>query len=218
MIFSYSDISGAIFNPAISLALWLTGKLSNRKLILYVVFQLLGGFTALFIIFCSFDNSSSDLYKNLLRKPVGNDTGRIFASEFFAMFILTYTVFVIILEDAESQKKEVKTFKYADGITVYSTKGGKNAFAPFVFGFALFGLINIGGCSGQAMNPVVVLVPALVTFRFEHVWIYLTAEFAGSCAAAAIVHLQHIKVDEKLERSTILGDDIKDDLGSPLLT
>jgi aquaporin Z len=50
MIFSYSDISGAIFNPAISLALWLTGKLSNRKLILYVVFQLLGGFTALFII------------------------------------------------------------------------------------------------------------------------------------------------------------------------
>lgn len=30
MIFSFSGISGAVFNPAIAFALWLTGKLSNR--------------------------------------------------------------------------------------------------------------------------------------------------------------------------------------------
>lgn len=171
----------------------------------------------MFIVWCSFE-STPNLYRSLLRSPVGNDNGRIFASEFFATFTLTYTIFVVILEDAESQKKDVTTFKYADGLTVYNTKGGKNAFAPFVIGFILFGLVNMGGCSGNCMNPVIVFIPALLTGDYNHVWIYLLAEFIGASTAAAIVHFQHIKVDEKIERPTLLADDFKDDIGSPLIT
>jgi len=173
----------------------------------------------MFIVFCSFD-STPGLYTNLLRAPAGDNNGRIFASEFFATFILTFVVFIIILEDAEEQKKEVKTFKYADGLTVYETKSGKNSFAPFVFGFIIFGLINIGGSSGNCMNPVVVCIPALITNNWNHVWVYLIAEFLGAATAAIAVHIQHIKVDEQISRSTIVGtpDDLKDDIGLPLLS
>ena len=214
MIFSYSEISGANFNCCISFALWLTGKLSNRKLLLYIIFQILGGLTALFLVYCSFD-SQTDLFNNLLRAPTGSK-GHLFASEFFGTFILTYVVFIIILEDAENQKKEIKTFKYADGLTVYNTKGNKNQNAPFVFGFILFGILSIGGVSGMALNPVAVITPSLVTGNWAFVWIYLIAEFLGASAASLIVHLQQVKVVETLERNTII-DDIKDDISSPLI-
>ena len=81
-------------------------------------------------------------------------------------------------------------------------------------------MINIGGASGNCMNPVVVCVPALITNDWKHVWIYLIAEFLGTATAAIAVHIQHIKVDEKIERSTIIGtpDDLKDDIGLPLLS
>ena len=214
MIFSYSEISGANFNCCVSFSLWLTGKLSNRKLLLYIICQLLGGLTALFIVYCSFD-TQADLFDNLVRSPTGSK-GHLFASELLGTFILVYILFTIILEDAEAQKKETKTFKYADGLTVYNTKGNKNTNAPFVFGFILFGILNIGGVSGMALNPVAVITPALVTGKWNLVWLYLIAEFIGASAASLIVHLQQIKVVETLERNTIIGDDINE-ISAPLI-
>jgi len=43
IIYSFADISGAHFNPAVTFACWLTKKTSNRKFLLFVLSQLLGG-------------------------------------------------------------------------------------------------------------------------------------------------------------------------------
>jgi glycerol uptake facilitator-like aquaporin len=189
------------------------------------------------------------MFNNLVVSPTGSE-GHLFASEFIGTFILTYIVFTIILEDAEAQKKETKTFKYgmftiyyyyyyynynkykllllllinllsltfylADGLTVYSTKA-KNANAPFVFGFILFGILNIGGVSGMKLNPVSVIIPSLVTGKWKYVWIYLIAEFLGASSASLMVHLQQIKVNETLERNTIVAEDVISEDISPLI-
>ena len=53
--FAFSSISGAQFNPATSFALWLTGKLSNRRAALYITVQLFASLMAMVLITCMFD-------------------------------------------------------------------------------------------------------------------------------------------------------------------
>ena len=60
--FAFSNISGAQFNSAISLALWLTGKLSNRRLYFYIFVQLLASLLAMVIVTCIFDGGKSINY------------------------------------------------------------------------------------------------------------------------------------------------------------
>ena len=44
MIYSFAEISGAHFNPAVTFATWLAGKVSNRKALFFMLAQLAGRF------------------------------------------------------------------------------------------------------------------------------------------------------------------------------
>ena len=154
VIFCYSDVSGANFNMAISFSLWLTGKLSNRKLILYWLTQLLGALLALGLLALVYTPSSA--FWNAYAVQAGDDLSaeenwRVFAKEFIATFVLTYVVFHIAFEDAEAEKRSsgsIKAKTAPGGITVYTTApNSKGAFTPFVFGFLLFGLLNVNGAA-----------------------------------------------------------------------
>ena len=97
----YSGVSGANFNYAISFALWLTGKLSNRKLVLYILAQLAGCVVSMGLVALSFPNSG-DLWKMFALDSGDLGTGdliKLFFKEFIATFILSYTVFHIAFED-----------------------------------------------------------------------------------------------------------------------
>jgi glycerol uptake facilitator-like aquaporin len=48
--FAFSSMSGAQFNSAISFALWLTGKLSNRRCLLYICVQLLASIMGMVMV------------------------------------------------------------------------------------------------------------------------------------------------------------------------
>jgi len=205
VIYMYSDVSGANFNMAISLALWITGKLSNRKLFLYWLVQIFGSVTAMALLTLVFD--PSDSYFVAFQLDGGNLSTqqllRAFAKEFIATFILTYSVFHVAFEDAQTEKKSIKTSTVAGtdtgvgsgtGITVYTTSpSSKGAFTPFVFGFLLFALLNLGGA---AMNPLRIIAPAIVSFAakadsgcgWDSSWIYVIGELGGAAAGGIVVH------------------------------
>merc|ERR550514_1532675 len=48
MIFALGSVSGAHFNPAVTLAIWLSGRgvIGGKDALVYMVVQLLGGFCA----------------------------------------------------------------------------------------------------------------------------------------------------------------------------
>ena len=95
-------MSGAIFNPAVCFALWLTKKLSNRKFILYILVELLGSVFAMTVMYATFTSPTKELYAAIAVVPSSTaDIYRVFATEFFATFILTYVAFNCAYEDAE---------------------------------------------------------------------------------------------------------------------
>eukprot|EP01035_Chromulina_nebulosa_P025179 gene25179-32849_t len=82
VIMCFSQISGSNLNPAISFALWLTGRLSNRKVVLYVCAQLLASVFSMCIIFLTFSNPTIEMYKLVAVKPAdGEDLGRVFFTQ-----------------------------------------------------------------------------------------------------------------------------------------
>lgn len=186
----------AHFNPNASFALWLTGKLSNRKVIVYLVVQMLASVVGMLIVTAIFPDSHSEFFDAIAIEPI-NDTylGKVFATEFFTTFFLIYTAFTVAFEDAEKNKKDnlsVKTLADSRGLTVYaSNPQSKTGFAPFSIGFTVFSLSLVGGTSGGAFNQARMFGPALITNKWDYFYLYYIAQLLGAACASLIVHNLH---------------------------
>jgi glycerol uptake facilitator-like aquaporin len=190
--FAFSSVSGAHFNPAISFALWLTRKLSNRKASLYIFVQFLASIVSMSVVAAIFPNKGDVVYRACTVLPPDEDrTGKIFATEFFLTFMFTYVAFTVVFEDAEQAKKDSMSFKSisdSKGLTVYaSTPQSKTGFAPFAIGFTIFSLNLIGGSSGGAFNPARMFGPAIFSGKFTLMHLYFFAQFFGAACAALLV-------------------------------
>lgn len=206
-IMCFSNISGCHVNPAISFALWITGKLSNRKLIFYVMVQLLASICSMLVIMSSFENTNKDDYRACAVIPDGSTPiSKIFFSEFFCTFLLTYVCFTVALDEADSLKKQTMSYKYikaTDGLTLYSsTPQSSSGFAPFAIGFTVLSLVLFGGSSGVSMNPGRMFGPALFSNNWRHFYVYVIAELLGAALAALIcVHIQHTALETTTSHS-----------------
>lgn len=201
--FAFSSISGAQFNSAISFALWLTGKLSNRRCLLYIFVQMLASIVGMIIVACIFPGNLGDVYDAIAVVPKNNhDLGRVFATEYFLTFFLTYVAFTVAFEDAERSKKDNMSFKTisdSKGLTLYATTPqSKTGFAPFSIGFTIFSLGLIGGTSGGAFNPGRLFGPAIFSGKWDAITLYWLGEFAGAATAGLLVtNLHRFGIDSK---------------------
>lgn len=194
--FAFSSVSGAQFNPAVSFALWLTGKLSNRRMVCYVLVQFLASILGMVVVACIFHGNLQSTYDAIAVQPTDADNlGKVFATEFFLTFFLTYVAFTVAFEDAENQKKETMSFKTisdSKGLTLYtSTPQSKTGFAPFAIGFTVFSLNLVGGCSGGAFNPGRLLGPAMFSGKWKYLYLYWLGEVIGASTAALMVNNMH---------------------------
>jgi len=187
IIYSFADISGAHFNPAVTFACWLTKKTSNRKFILFVFSQILGGIFSMLALMLCFDKSLDSL---AIEPPKNESLGRVFFMECVLTFILVFVIFTVAFENLEAKKK-VQTFKGqagAYGLTLYTASPqSKTGFAPIAIGFTIGFLSLIGGTvSGGAYNPARVFSAAIVTNKWENQWVYWLADFLGAAIAAGV--------------------------------
>lgn len=153
MIYAVGDVSGAHFNPAVSMAFWLAKRLPGKDLLIYTVGQFSGAVlasVALSIIFVSTSNLG-------VTQPSG-DISQSFAME----IILTFFLMFVILGVATGAKEK--------GIMAGVAVG-----AIVCLG-ALFG----GPISGASLNPARSLGPALVSGTVASLWVYLLAPCIGS--------------------------------------
>jgi aquaporin Z len=161
MVFIYAGghISGGHYNPAVSLGVFLRGRLSARDLGLYWLAQFVGGVvaapTATFVV-----NPPPFAALHLSGRAIG----AALVAEFFFTFAL---VFVML---------NVATSKDHPG----------NSFYGLAIGFTLFvGATSIGKVSGGALNPAVALGASVMgLLSWPNIWIYLVAELAGGAIAA----------------------------------
>jgi aquaporin Z len=156
MIYTFGDISGAHFNPAVTIGFWAARRLPGREVAPYIASQCAGAFLASGLLKLLFPHSST-LGATL---PAGSEM-----QSFVLELVLTFFLMLTILNVSTGAKEK--------GITAGIAVGAIIALE------AMFA----GPICGASMNPARSLAPALVSLHLEHLWLYLTAPVIGACLA-----------------------------------
>jgi len=158
MIFAGGHVSGAHYNPAVTLAVYLRGRCPAGDVIGYWVAQLAGAAVAAAIVLFMKGNPTVT--------PLQPDVTRALVAEFLYTFALCYVVL------------NVATAKGTSGNSAYG----------LAIGFTvLVGAYSVGAVSGGAFNPAVALgITIMGLSAVANIWIFLVANFAGGAAAAMV--------------------------------
>jgi aquaporin Z len=156
MIYALGSISGAHFNPAVTLAFHISGSFERKEILPYAASQLLGAIAASGLLRFLFPANA------LLgaTMPAGSEI-----QAFVFEMLLSFFLMLVIIHVARGSKEQGMFAGLAIGATV------------------LLEALFAGPVCGASMNPWRSLAPALVSGHTEHVWIYLTAPFLGAAFA-----------------------------------
>jgi aquaporin Z len=160
-VYAGGHISGGHYNPAVSMAAFVRGRLSGRDLVPYWIAQLAGAAVAaglaVFVV-----NPPG-------RHPVSY-TGRALFAALVAEFIFTFVLSYVVLNVATSKDQP------------------NNSFFGLAIGFTvLVGAVAVGGVSGGAFNPAVAFGASLMgLFAWANIWIYLLGCLAGGALAGLV--------------------------------
>lgn len=169
MVYMGGHVSGAHYNPAVSLALFLRGKLASvGEFVGYVASQLAGAIVAALTTYVIVGQTL---------KVAPADSASALAT-LLVEILFTFALALVVLNVAASAK----------------TKG--NSFYGLAIGFTItVGAFAGGPISGGAFNPAVGTGPILVDAAvgggsLAHLWLYLVGPFLGGALAAGVFGLQ----------------------------
>jgi aquaporin Z len=168
MVYMGGHISGAHYNPAVSVALVLRGKLPRSELLPYIVAQLIGATLAGFAVYAILGQTFA---------PAPGPTVTPWAA-LLVEILFTFALCLVVLNVACSER----------------TKG--NSYYGLAIGFTIAaGAFAGGGVSGGAFNPAVgtgpIVVHALLSGgSLSNLWLYLVGPFTGAGLAALAFGVQ----------------------------
>jgi aquaporin Z len=163
MIFAGGHVSGAHYNPAVTLAVFLRGKCPAADVGPYMVSQVVGAAAAAVIVLFIKGNPT----------VVPGDPSVVPA--LLAEFLYTFALAYVVLNVA----------------TAKGTAG--NSFYGLAIGFTvLAGAFAVGPISGGVFNPAVAVgITIMGLSPVANIWIYLLANFAGGAVAAVAFKFIH---------------------------
>ena len=158
MVYAGGHISGAHYNPAVTLAVWMRGRCAARDVAPYWISQILGAALATRAVL--FLAGSATL------EPLHPAVGPALLAEFLFTFALCY----VVLNTA----------------TAKGTAG--NSFYGVAIGMTVMtGAFSVAAVSGAVFNPAVAIAISMMRISpWPNLWIYLVAELAAALAAAIV--------------------------------
>ena len=164
MIYAFGEISGAHFNPAVSIAFAYAKKFSWKEVPKYIFFQVAGAFAASLLLMWLFPKSE------LLGATIPSvDVWRAFVLE----LILTFFLMVVII-NVSTGSKEIGMMA---GIAIGSV--------------VLLEALFAGPITNASMNPARSLAPNIVSGNIKGLWLYILALIIG--ALLAVVSCKFVK-------------------------
>lgn len=159
MVFAGGHVSGAHYNPAVTLAVWLRGKCPSSDVPIYMAVQVVGGLMAAAVV--GVLKGSAAMAQVTARSPQ-------VAQALLAEFLFTFALAWVVLNTA----------------TAKGTSG--NSFYGLAIGLTVMtGAFAVGSVSGGAFNPAVAVgITAMGLSAVANIWVFLVADFAGAAVAA----------------------------------
>jgi len=168
MVYMGGHISGGHYNPAVTLAVFMRGKLPGKQVVPYWIAQIVGALLAALAAW---------VIMNRTFAPAAGPG----VSKFEAVaveFLYTFALCIVVLQTATSSK----------------TSG--NSYYGLAIGFTIVVAAFAGGpISGGAFNPAVGIGPTIVSAicgkgTMAHLWIYIVGPLLGGAAAATVFKMQ----------------------------
>jgi aquaporin Z len=156
MIYTFGDVSGAHFNPAVTIAFAAARRFPWREVPGYIGAQLCGAFAASGLLRLLFP-ADATLGATLPAGPA--------AQSFILEIVLTFLLMLVILSVSTGSSEKGITA----GIAIGAVIGLEAMFA--------------GPICGASMNPARSLAPAIVSGHIEHLWLFIAAPILGALLA-----------------------------------
>jgi len=168
-VYAGGPVSGAHFNPAVTVAAWMRGALPAREMLPYMVAQFTGGLVAAFLVYKFLGVAMHVAPKE------GASALKVLTGEAIFTFILAWVVL------------SVATVKAA---------AGNSYFGLAIGGTVTAGAFAMGPITGGAFNPAVGLAPAIIESMVAGpatplFWVYVVGPVIGAAAAATAFKYMH---------------------------
>lgn len=160
MIYAFGEISGAHFNPAVTIGFAFAKKFAWQKVPAYIIAQAVGGIFAIFLLWFLFPDSQ---FLGETTPAEGFPPLKAAILE----FILTFFLMVVII-NVSTGSKEIGTMA-----------------AIAVGGLILLEAMFAGPITKASMNPIRSIAPALFTGNFKDLWLYIVAPILGAITAVS---------------------------------
>ncbi|MCB0400433.1 MAG: MIP family channel protein [Winogradskyella sp.] len=155
MIYAFGEISGAHFNPAVTLGFATAKKFKWKNVPSYITAQLIGAFMAIAVLWILFPESQS--------------FGHTYPAEGFAPykafmleFLLTFFLMMVII-NVSTGSKEIGTMA-----------------AIAVGSVILLEAMFAGPMTKASMNPARSIAPAIFSGNISNLWLYIVAPILGA--------------------------------------
>jgi len=163
MIYAGGHISGGHYNPAVTLAVLIRGRIATGEAAVYMGSQLLGAVAAALLV---------GVFRELpaaANQPI--DQTKAIIAEVVGTFALAYVVLNVA--------------------TAKSNAG--NSYFGLAIGFTVLAMAYVfGSYSGGAFNPAVAVGATFMkAFEWSHIWIYLLGCFGGAALAAIVFRINN---------------------------
>lgn len=156
MIYAMGTVSGAHFNPAVSIGFAIAKKFEWAQVVPYIISQCVGAIAGSAVLKLLFP--ANEMLGGTM--PAGSDV-----QSFVLEFILTFVLMAVIMRVAFGSKEQ----GLFAGLAISS--------------IVCLEALMAGPVSGASMNPARSLGPALVSMHMGKWWIYAIAPTLGSIAA-----------------------------------
>lgn len=172
-VYSFGRVSLAHFNPAVTVAYYVTGHITRVQIVWYVAAELAGAMTgSLFVMYVMGDEA------NLGANAPNPDLGIL---EVFPVEVLASALLMCVI------------------LYVVYTKGLWRFGGVAIGGMVGLDILFMGAVSGASMNPARALAPALLSGATSDLWLYLTAPFVGT-VVVAVLFRRRFAAQRRLER------------------
>ncbi len=167
MAYTIGNISGCHINPAITLGVFLSGRMNGKDAGMYMLFQVIGALIGSAILFALV---STGTHGGPTATGSNSFADGQMLQAFIAEAVFTFIFVLVVLGSTDSQK-------------------GAGALAGLAIGLTLF-LIHIVciPITGTSVNPARSIAPAIFQGgeALSQLWLFIIAPFVGAALSAAV--------------------------------